>query len=181
MSTRRIGRREALKRVGALAAAPVLMGYHPLVPIQEGGAAWEPRFFEAREAELVAELCERIIPETDTPGARAANVHQYIDLVVSEDTPENQSAFRRGLATFDSADEARQIELLHLHEGGAFFEELKNLTVDGYYKSEVGMKEELGFEGRTFVTVFDGCTHQEHLSWSPSQPLQPLQPLRDDE
>jgi len=170
MSMERIGpidRRQALKRVGALAAAPILTGYHPLVSAQEGGAAWQPRFFDAHEAEMVAELSERIIPETDTPGARAANVHQYIDLVVSEDTPENQSAFRRGLARFDGADEARQTDILR--EGGAFFERLKELTVNGYYKSEVGMKEELGFEGRTFVTVFDGCTHEEHLSWSPSQ------------
>lgn len=164
-----IDRREALKRVGTLAAAPVLAGYHPLVPVQEGGAAWEPRFFNAREVELVAELSERIIPETDTPGARAANVHQYIDLVLSEESPENQAAFRQGLETFDGADEARQIELLRA--GGPFFEQLKALTVDGYYKSEVGMKEELGFEGRSFVTVFDGCTHEEHLSWSPSRPL----------
>lgn len=171
-----INRRQALKRVATLAAAPVLAGYHPLVPMQEGGAVWQPRFFSVREAELVADLGERIIPETETPGARAANVHQYIDLVLNEDTPENQAAFRRGLATFDGADEARQIELLRA--GGSFFEELKALTVDGYYKSEVGMKEELGFEGRTFVTVFDGCTHEEHLSWSPSQPLQPL---RDDD
>lgn len=165
-----IDRREALKRVGTLAAAPVLVGYHPLVPVRQGGAAWEPRFFNVREAELVAELAERILPETDTPGARGANVHQYIDLVLSEESPENQAAFRRGLETFDGADEARQIELLRA--GGAFFEQLKALTVDGYYKSEVGMKEELGFEGRAFVTVFDGCTHEEHLSWSPSQPLQ---------
>ena len=176
MSMERIGpinpinRRQALKRVGALAAMPILTGYHPLVPVQEGGAAWEPRFFDTHEAELVAELSEHIIPETDTPGAKAANVHQYIDLVVGEDTPENQSAFRRGLATFDGADGARQVDILR--EGGAFFERLKELTVDGYYKSEVGMKEELGFEGRTFVTVFDGCTHEEHLSWSPSRPLQ---------
>ena len=34
---------------------------------------------------------------------------------------------------------------------------------------EYGVRmEELGFEGRSFVTVFDGCTHEEHLSWTPS-------------
>lgn len=166
MSTERIGRREALKRVGTLAAAPVLTGYHPLVPVAQGGAPWQPRLFDAGEAELVAELAERIIPATETPGAKDANVHQYIDLLVSEDTAENQASFRSGLARFAGADEARQIEILR--EGGAFFDRLKELTVDGYYKSEVGMKEELGFEGRAFVTVFEGCTHEEHLSWSPS-------------
>ncbi len=163
----RIDRREALKRVGTLAAAPVLAGYHPLVPVQEGGAPWTPRFFDPREAEMVAELAERIIPETETPGAKAANVHQYIDLVLSQDTEESQQAFRGGLERFAGADEARQVALLR--EGRVFFDQLKELTVDGYYKSEIGMKEELGFEGRSFVTVFDGCTHEEHLKWMPSK------------
>ena len=167
MSTEHIGRREALKRVGTLAAAPVLAGYHPLVPVPQSGAPWQPQWFDVGEASLVAELAERIIPETETPGAKSANVHQYIDLVLSEDTSERQDAFRQGLEQFAGADEARQIQLLQ--RGGAFFDELKALTVDGYYKSAVGMKQELGFEGRAFVTVFDGCTHEEHLSWSPSK------------
>ena len=76
------------------------------------------------------------------------------------------SAFRQSLTEYRGADKARQLELLRA--GGPFFERLKELTVDGYYKSEVGMREELGFEGRAFVTVFDGCTHDEHKSWSPS-------------
>jgi hypothetical protein len=160
-----IGRREALKRVGALAAAPVLAGYHPLVPVPQDGAPWKPRFLDAREAELVAELAERIIPETETPGAKAANVHQYIDLVLSEAVSESQQSFRSGLRRFADTNEARQLEILS--EGGAFFDQLKELTVDGYYKSEIGMKEELDFEGRTFVTVFEGCTHEEHLEWTP--------------
>ena len=163
-----IDRREALKRVGALAAAPILAGYHPLVPVQEGGGPWTPRWLDPREADLVAELAERIIPATETPGAKAANVHQYIDLILSEDTVESQQAFRRGLDRFAGADEARQVEILR--EGGVFFDQLKELTVDGYYKSEIGMREELGFEGRTFVTVFEGCTHEEHLNWMPPKP-----------
>lgn len=166
MSREAIGRREALKRVGTLAAAPVLAGYHPLVPVQEGGAPWQPRFFDGGEAELVAELAERIIPETETPGARAAKVHQYIDLALSEGTSSEQRAFRRGLEPFAGTDERRQIEMLR--EGGAFFERLKELTVEGYYSSEVGMREELDYAGRTFLSEFDGCTHDEHLGWTPS-------------
>lgn len=163
-----IGRREALKRVGTLAAAPVLAGYHPMVPVQEGGAPWKPTFFEAREAALVAEIAEHIIPETETPGARAAKVHQYIDLVLSEEAPARQAAFRRGLERFAGADERRQLELLR--EGGAFFERLKELTIEGYYSSEVGMTRELDYAGRTFLSEFDGCTHEEHLSWTPPSP-----------
>ena len=162
-----IDRREALKRVGTLAAVPVWAGYHPLVPVQRDGGPWQPRFLDPSEVALVAELAERIIPTTETPGAKAANVHQYIDLVLSQETAASQQAFRAGLERFVGTDESRQIELLR--EGGAFFDQLKLLTVDGYYKSEIGMRQELGYEGRTFVTVFEGCTHEEHRSWTPSK------------
>jgi len=162
-----IGRREALKRVGTLAAVPVLSAYHPLVPVQPGGAPWQPRFLTPDEATLVAELAELIIPQTETPGAEAANVHQYIDLVLSQGSGRSQTAFRRGLERFAGVDEARRVEMLG--DGGPFFDELKQLTVDGYYRSEIGMKQELGYEGRAFVTVFEGCTHEDHSSWTPSE------------
>ena len=149
-----------------MAAAPLVSGYHPLVPVQQDGA-WTTKFFDAEQAELVAAICERIIPTTDTPGARAALVHQYIDLILSEATTERRAAFQRGLVPFAGTDDARKDELLAEIADGAFFSDLKELTVAGYYGSGVGMKEELGFEGRTFVTRFDGCTHPEHLEWSP--------------
>ena len=49
--------------------------------------------------------------------------------------------------------------------GTAFFVLAKQLTVDGYYRSEAGLVTELGFEGRTFLAEFKGCTHPEHLSF----------------
>jgi hypothetical protein len=49
--------------------------------------------------------------------------------------------------------------------GVSFFVESKRLSVDGYYRSEAGMTQELGFEGRTFLAEFKGCTHPEHHSW----------------
>ena len=46
---------------------------------------------------------------------------------------------------------------------------MKELTIEGYYRSEAGMYEELGFAGNTFLSEFDGCTHEAHLSWRPRQ------------
>jgi len=162
-----MNRREALRRVGALAATPLLGAFHPLVPAQQGGGPWAPRFFDEEEAQSVAALVELIIPETDTPGAREAQVHQYIDWIVSGKSAEARTSFRDGLKPYVHATTARRVELLE--RGGEFFDRLKALTVEGYYRSEIGMKEELGFEGRVFVTEFEGCTHDEHLSWSPSE------------
>lgn len=159
-------RREALKRVGTLAVVPVLGAFHPLVPVPQGSGVWRPLVLDATESALTADLAELIIPETNTPGAKKANVHQYIDWKLSEDTRARQDRFRSGLESFAGLEPPAQIALLK--KGGVFFDELKSLTVEGYYRSEVGMVEELGFEGRTFVTVFDGCTHDEHLNWAPS-------------
>jgi hypothetical protein len=39
---------------------------------------------------------------------------------------------------------------------------MKGLTVDGYYTSEAGLKQELGWHGNTFLTEFKGCDHPEH-------------------
>ncbi len=154
---------------------PFLSGFHPSVPPQEGG--WKPLVFQGSEAETVAHLAERILPETDTPGARRALVHQYIDFVLSRAEDADRARFREGLqelerrcaATFGKPfaelEAGRQDDFLTGIEGSPFFREVKRLTVDGYYRSEAGMKQELGFEGNTFLAEFEGCTHPEHRSW----------------
>jgi hypothetical protein len=75
---------------------------------------------------------------------------------------------------FARLETARQDELLtRLAErpsseepaGVAFFVEARRLTIDGYYRSEAGMLQELGFEGRTFLPAFEGCTHPQHHAY----------------
>jgi hypothetical protein len=172
-------RREALKRLGAAAMAPLVLRFHPAIPVQEG--AWRPRFLHEEEVGPVADLAERIIPETETPGARRALVHQYIDWVLSDADPGAQERFRAGLRSLDETssrlfsrpfaglDGESQDRILAGIEGGEFFREAKRLTIDGYYRSEAGMKEELGFEGNAFLSEFEGCDHPEHRSWKPER------------
>ena len=45
---------------------------------------WEPRVLSAEQARTVDVLSELIIPRTDTPGARDANVYRYIDLMLEQ-------------------------------------------------------------------------------------------------
>lgn len=176
--------------VGALGVRAV----HPLVPIQEG-ETWRPRFFDDQQLALVAELAERIIPQTDTPGARAALVHQYLDWVLSEDDPaaqrefvsglewiERESGSRFGGGFLELAQEQRDellVGLARAAEGDGqgrgvadeaaleFFRQLKRLTIHGYYRSEAGMVEELGYDGNGYLRRFEGCRHPEHLEWQP--------------
>jgi hypothetical protein len=209
-----IDRRAVLKTLGASAAAQVLAGqtsgsvlagdgHHPRVPLEDG-QVWQPQFFTVAENETVTVLSELIIPETDTPGARAANVNQYIDFILASDKknegfdpwtwmnkkPIQRDGFRRGLKLLDrlsserfgqrfvETDEASQVELLtDLAAPDAasaipqaaidFFAEFRGLTIEGYYGSEIGMFEELDFQGNTVMSEFEGCNHAEHLNWDP--------------
>ena len=180
----RIDRRQALRRLGAPAVAPLLLHFHPSVPTQEG--EWKPQFLHEPELETVMSFAERIIPETDTPGAKRALVHQYIDFALAEGEAGSRERFREGLAWLDRRSSSlfgkpfarleaqKQDEILtrlsanpsgEEPAGVAFFAQAKRLSVDGYYRSEAGMTEELHFEGRTFLAEWKGCTHPEYHSW----------------
>ena len=95
--------REAL--VAEPAAADVHSGPH-----QKSSSSktlrWRPRFFSETQNETVTMIAELIIPETDTPGARAAKVNEHMDLVLSEESTEIQQRFLRGLDWIDR--ESRQ-------------------------------------------------------------------------
>src|SRR5262245_53039977 len=101
---RPLARRQVLRVLGAPAVAPLVAGFHPAVPAQEGG--WKPQFLEGPEVETVAQLAERIVPETDTPGARTALVHQYVDFVLARGEKERRDRFREGLAALDGRSRA---------------------------------------------------------------------------
>jgi hypothetical protein len=55
------------------------------------------------QAEMVAVIGEHILPETDTPGARTARVHEFIDVMLSEYyPPEERERFLAGLQRVDA-------------------------------------------------------------------------------
>jgi hypothetical protein len=47
---------------------------------------------------------------------------------------------------------------------GKFFAMAKDMTIDAYYKTEAGLRTELGWHGNTYLPSFPGCTHPEHKS-----------------
>lgn len=146
---------------------------------------WTPRVLNAKQNEAVLVLTELIIPETDTPGAKAARVHRFIDAVLHEAPPADRDAFLRGLAWMDErsqtlfkkdfvgAGAAEQTALLTTLSndkndaaenriGVQFFRAIKSMTIDGYYTSEIGLRQELGDNGQLFLAQFAGCDHPEH-------------------
>ena len=160
------------------------------LPGSQAGAPFAPRFFTPAELLVISRLTDLIIPPTETPGAAAAGVPQYIDLVVNED-PKLQGIFRQGLPRLDTMSESRfstgaflqlteaqQVEILtSLSEaaeqkalakqnvaGGdaAFFKAIKSLTADGYYTSRIGLLQELGYNGNTYLAAFPESRIPEH-------------------
>ena len=133
-------------------------------------AVYQPKFFTKDEFETMAVLVDLIIPRTDTPGARDANVHGIIDASVR---PAQRAAWREGLKwvasqRLTSLPQDRQIAVLQKAStekdtaGARFFRLLKGATIDGYYSTREGLVTELGWNFNTFLPEFRGCTHPEH-------------------
>ncbi len=144
------------------------------VPVVTGPASLQPLELATLEA-----LSERIIPRSDTPGAKDAGVALLIDKLIAADTT-LLPLYRGGLAdlnalsrqayeqNFAALTEAQQIEVLtplSLDPNLAlteFFKLVKNMTIDAYYRTEPGLKTELGWHGNTYLASFPGCDHPDH-------------------
>lgn len=166
-------RREALAMIAGAAPSLNAQQHQHAGEIPVPTTAYKPQTLAAAEMEFVAKLCDLIIPRTETPGASDAGVPEFIDrrLTASRDLA---STFRRGMsllgADFTGLPIERQIAVLTEFsqspdtERGRFFRLVKELTIDGYYSSRVGLADELGWHGNTFLAEFKGCTHPEHQS-----------------
>jgi gluconate 2-dehydrogenase gamma chain len=98
-------RRQALKMLGAIGATCAfpfagdeLYGQHVHTTLAQTPAPgpYAPAFFTPAEYARLSRLTDVIIPPTDTPGAAAAGVPEYIDRVVTLNA-EHQPLIRAGL------------------------------------------------------------------------------------
>lgn len=174
-SDNKISRRAALRRTAALlggvVSAPVwsgvLSGCSP-----SDADNWTPVLLSAEQVETVAALADTIIPPTDTPGARAANAHRFIDAMVGEGfLADDRNRFLGGLSDFmQRVQDTHQVPFPDLEpprqmeevaamdaatfgpeaplpdlEAPSFYQMLKELVLAGYYTSEIGATQELKY------------------------------------
>jgi hypothetical protein len=105
-----VTRREAVQRVAALLGGAALVGgdrlfafsFEPAVvervTVQGAGA------FTTADVALLDEIAETILPETSTPGAKAAKVGAFMALTVTEAYDERErQVFQQGLRQLDEA------------------------------------------------------------------------------
>ena len=130
----------------------------------------KPKFFTADELQLVSTLVDIIIPRSDTPGASDAGVGLLLDADCAQRKTTGER-WRKELAWvksdgMKSYDSPLAMVTAFSKEsntrGSAFFQMLKDSTIDYYYSTREGLVTELGYKGNTFLAEFKGCTHPEH-------------------
>ena len=192
-----ITRREAIFRVSAMLGGVALVGQSAMLAgcaaPQERSTSVANNLFNQSDVALLDEVAETILPETSTPGAKAAGVGPFIAMMVTDTYyPEYQEIFRRGLqdlqtrslvnygAHFIAIPAAQRLELVqnldaeqHLfmetNPPGAdphYFRMIKELTLLGYFTSEIGYTQAMRYmetPGR-----YDPCApHTEgETSWA---------------
>lgn len=109
-----IDRREAIRRVSAILGGAVLVGGSSLVTACEkaddrarGAAAQQGvGTFTPSDIAYLDEVAETILPETKTPGAKAAKVGAFMALMVTDTyEPKDQQVFRDGMRALDEASQ----------------------------------------------------------------------------
>jgi hypothetical protein len=164
------------------AVLPGAVEAHVHVPEARAEATGKgPRYFSAHEYGMISALCQLIVPaDGKTGGAVEAGAPQFIDLLSSENA-DYQRRLSGGLLWLEAACTARfqraflecdteqQHEMLDqiafrangekdpsLTPGIAFFAFLRDLVLDAFFTSAIGI-EYLQFRGNRALTSFPGC------------------------
>lgn len=102
-----IDRREAIKRVSVILGGIALVGGSSLLSGCRREDADDAEPFTPDEIAFLDEVAETILPETSTPGAKAAKTGAFMALMVTDTyAPDDRSIFRAGMRTLD--DEMRK-------------------------------------------------------------------------
>ena len=187
-----ISRREALRHVTALLGGVAFTGGAGLLSVALPASAQArlalagERGFAATNIAWLDEVADTLLPETETPGARAAATGAFIALMVQDTyTPEEQERFRDGLrrleqwsmdqhgAGFMELPPAERLAVLEHFDAEQFatmeqktdedpthpFRMFKELCLLGYFTSEIGYRQAQRYQetpGR-----FDPCVTRD--------------------
>jgi hypothetical protein len=147
-----MNRRHALMGLSAIAGHALFPGVLEAFAkaIAMPADAWTPQLVSAAQGQGLAEAVDTILPTTSTPGAKAARVHVFVDLVLSTCVaPADQKKLLAaidalGPAFVTAAPAARQKALEAMDKDA--FAMLKELTLLGYFSSEIGATQALAYD-----------------------------------
>lgn len=170
-----ISRREVLLRVTAMLGGSALVGCQAFLAgcatgAQRSGGTTMP--LTSTDIALLDEVADTILPETRTPGAKAAGVGPFIAVMVADAySPSEQRVFLDGLQTLERACQAmhgrrfldatpaerlalverldrEQYDSMQAGRPGApthYFRMIKELTLLGYFTSEIGYTQAMRY------------------------------------
>ena len=188
-----MNRREALSAVGVLLGGTVVGSAAFLEGCKSSGQKAAGLPLDPETLALLNQIGETILPTTKTPGAKAANVAAFMNTMVIDCYEErDQKIFLEGIgqlqtacqvknsASFmDSTPDQRTTLLIELdkeqksytalkkkEDPAHYFRMMKELTILGYFHSEIGATQALRYEavpGR-----YEGCVpyHPRDKAWA---------------
>lgn len=165
-----MNRRDALSRVAILMGGAVIGGELFLTGCK--AKARGTLGLTDADISLLDEIGEAIIPTTNTPGAKAVQIGSFMEMIVTNCyTERDQKVFVEGLKTFqqktgellkksflDANADERKAFVTKLNEEQVnwqktkkddepvhYFRMMKELTLLGYFSSEIGIKSQLRY------------------------------------
>ncbi|HET7841424.1 MAG TPA: gluconate 2-dehydrogenase subunit 3 family protein [Terriglobia bacterium] len=171
----------AVPGAAAMSFAPAVAAAAPSMVVPENSSAGpEPKVLNAHESKTIRLLCDLIIPADENSGsATQAGVPEFIDDWLEFKGAELTTQIRGGLAWLDresqrsfgkdfiDCDEAQQKQMLDRiafpqkaapadASGVAFFDQLRDLVVAGFFTAAVGIKD-LPYLGNEPRAEWNGC------------------------
>jgi len=178
-----MNRREAIAKVAWIMGGTVLGAELFMSTGCNSSQKGTDGLFDTEQIGLLDEIAETILPETSTPGAKAARVGEFMTVMVKDCySKEDQKVFTKGLSTledkfkeryghsFMNSDKAKRTTFLTAldkeqkefsvtkkpHEPNHYFSMMKQLTLLGFFTSEVGVTQALRY--LPVPGKYDGCT-----------------------
>ena len=187
-------RRAILKQLaGAATVALPILGQNPPPETRHSpspvtkreAAAYRYTYFDPEDVRTLDALTETILPADEhSPGASAARVCEYLDVIVADASPEIKHLWKQGIQAandlaansfgkaFADCSSEHKVAVLSEVAGSEdpqgtfeeqFFHALKRATIDGYYTSKIGIHQDLEYQGNKAMHEFPGCRHAEAL------------------
>lgn len=168
-----MNRRDAVSRVALLLGGSLIGAEFFLSGCKSGSTVDTKNLFDKNTQLYLNEIAETILPATATPGAKAANVGQFMAVIVRDCyTEKDQEVFKKGLITLDEtcekqykkkfmeasvADRTALLVALDKEQGeynkkkdkkdpNHYFTMIKQLTLLGFFTSEVGCTKALRYD-----------------------------------
>lgn len=167
-----MNRREAISQVSWILGGTIIGSSLFLDLGINTAMAQQPLFFDPKTIDLLNEIGETILPKTKTPGAKEAQVGQFMDIMVKDCyTKEHQLIFQEGIklleaeskatsgkSFMESSQQERTKLLIKLDaeqkaytekkkpkDPPHYFRMMKELTLLGFFTSEVGSTKALRY------------------------------------